>query len=457
MRNSWKVLRAAVTLTAGPLLAAAQAGGQAPQAAPVPQGARGAPAPIAGPVLTLPEAEALALKNHPQVQSVQYQALASNQAVREQLSAYYPTVFGSVTGSVAGRETRIGAGSLTDSRLFNRFGQGITVDQLITDSGRTSNLVASSRLQAQAAQQNVQATRYDVLLAVNQAYFETLRAQALLKVAQQTVAERQVVTDQVTAFVNNKLKSNLDLSFAQVNLAQARLLLITTQNEINKAFAQLTRALGSDTQQTYALEEEPLPAAPSASADPLVTEAMTDRPELIGMRFNQEAAYKFQKAERDLSFPTVEGVGVAGYIPDIAQLTLPRVIPDHYEAAAINVNVPIFNGHLFAARRTAALMKARAVDQDLRNEQELITRDVRDAWADSTTAYQQIGVADQLVNQAKLALALAQGRYNLGLSSIVELNQAQLSETEAEIQDVNAKYDYQIQNAALQYQVGSLR
>lgn len=175
------------------------------------------------------------------------------------------------------------------------------------------------------------------------------------------------------------------------------------------------------------------------------------------MRFDQQAAYKFQKAERDLAFPSVEGVGVAGYIPDIAQLTLPRVIPDHYEGAAINVNIPIFNGHLFAARRTAALMKARAADQDLRNEQELITRDVRDAWADATTAYQRIDVADQFVNQAKLSLALAQGRYNLGLSSIVELNQAQLNETEAEIEDVNAKYDYQIQNAALQYQVGTLR
>ena len=61
------------------------------------------------------------------------------------------------------------------------------------------------------------------------------------------------------------------------------------------------------------------------------------------------------------------------------------------------------------------------------------------------------------MNQAKLSLALAQGRYNLGLSSIVDLNQAQLAETEAEIQDVNAKYDYQIQNAALQYQEGLLR
>jgi outer membrane protein len=409
------------------------------------------------PVLTLKDAEALALKNHPQVLSAHYQALASNEEVREQLAAYYPTVFGSVTGSVADPNTRIGAGSLTDSRLFTRFGQGITVDQLITDSGRTPNLVSTSRLQAKAAQQNAQATRDDVLLAVNQAFFEVLRSQALLKVAQETVNEREVVANQVTALVNNKLKSNLDLSFAQVELAEARLLLISAQNNITKAFAQLNRALGSGSPQTYTLQDEPLPGTPPPAADPLVTQAMNNRPELIALGFSREAAYKFQKAERDLSFPTVEGMGVAGFIPDIDQITLPRIIPDHYEAAAININIPIFNGRLFAARRASALMKARATDQDLRNEQEVITRDVEDAWADSTTAYQRIAVSDQLENQAKLALALAQGRYNLGLSSIVELNQAQLGETEAEIQDVNAKYDYQIQNAALQYQMGLLR
>jgi len=66
-------------------------------------------------------------------------------------------------------------------------------------------------------------------------------------------------------------------------------------------------------------------------------------------------------------------------------------------------------------------------------------------------------VADQLLNQAKLALALAQGRYNLGLSSIVELSQAQLNETQAAIQDVNAKYDFQNENATLEYAIGTLR
>jgi outer membrane protein len=408
------------------------------------------------PVLTLKQAEEIALKNHPEIQSSQYAALASQQEVGEQLSNYYPTVFGSITGTVADRDTRLGSGYITTSALYNKFGQGVTVDQLITDSGRTPNLVASARLQARAAEQNLQATRYDVLLAVNHAFFEVQRAQALEKVAEETVSERQVVADQVTALVKNKLKSTLDQSFAEVNLAEARLLLITTQNNISKAFAELTRVLGSDKLQTYNLQDEPVPGGPPESADPLVAQAMNDRPELASLSLGRDAAYKFEKAERDLSLPTVEAVGVAGALPLIEQLTT-RLTPDHYEAAAVNVNIPVFNGHLFAARRTAAMMRARGADQDLRNEQERIARDVRSAWADEATAYQKIAETEELVNHANLALALAQGRYNLGLSSIVELNQAQLGQTEAQIENVNAKFDYQIANAALQYQTGALR
>jgi len=409
------------------------------------------------PPLSLKQAEQIALKNHPQIFAAQYNALASNQFVREERSAYFPTAFADVTLVAADRDTRIGAGTLQASRLFSREAQGITIDQLITDSGRTPNLVASSRFQARAASEDAQATRYDVLLAVNRAYFEALRAQALLKVAQQTVAERQVVEDQVSAMVQNKLKSKLDLSFADVNLAQARLLQIQAQNNVKISFAELTRAMGLQNTPSFTLEEEPLPPAPPATAAGLVNQAMQNRPELLSLRFHQQSAYKFQRAERDLSYPTVIAEGDAGYIPEIAQLTLPRVIPNHYEAAAVNVEIPVFNGHLFAARREAALMKARQADENLRDMQERIARDVRAAWANAATGYQRIGVADQLLNQAKLALALAQGRYNLGLSSIVELSQAQLNETQAEIQDVNAKYDFENENAALEYAIGTLR
>src|SRR6202044_3414766 len=115
------------------------------------------------------------------------------------------------------------------------------------------------------------------------------------------------------------------------------------------------------------------------------------------------------------------------------------------------------NGHLFAARRNAAEERALESDQKLRDEQDRIFRDVRVAWSGAQTAYQRIDVTAQFLRQADLAIQLAQGRYDLQLASIVELTQAQLNVTSAEIENLNAKYDYQIQFAALQFTLGLLR
>jgi outer membrane protein len=406
--------------------------------------------------LTLKDAEALALKNHPQILAAENQVSYANEQIVETRSVYYPTVDADLTGSAANHDARIGAGYLTDSRLFNRYGNGFTVSQLITDSGRTPNLTASARLGAQATSQTYQATRYNVLLQVNRAYFEVLRAQAVVKVAEETVAARQLLDDQVTALAKNKLRSDLDASFADVNVAEAKLLLLRAQDALQEAFAELSRALGSDQAVTYQLVEETLPPGPPAKPDDLVVQAFNNRPELASLKFSRDSAYKFADAEKDLSRPTVNLVGLAGYIPYIAQLT-GAPIPAEYAGAAVNVDIPVFNGHLFSARREAARYRALEADQNLRNEQERIARDVRVAWASSINAFQRIDVTAQFLRQASLALQLAQGRYDLGLSSIVELTQAQLSLTQAEIENLNAKYDYQSQYSVLQYSLGLLR
>jgi len=406
--------------------------------------------------LTLKDAEALALRNHPQVLAAENEVGYANQQIVEARSAYYPTVDADLTGSGANHQARIGAGYLTDSRLFDRYGNGITLSQLITDVGRTPNLVASSRFGAQATSQTYQATRYNVLLQVNRAYYDALHAQAVVKVAEETVAARQLLDEQVNALAKNKLKSDLDASFADVNVAEAKLLLLRAQDSLQESYAELSRALGSDQSLTYQLVDEPLPPSPPAKPDDLVTQAMGNRPELASLRFSRESAYKFADAEKDLSRPIVSLVGVAGYIPYIAQLTN-QLTPSEYAAAAVNVQIPVFNGHLFAARREAAHYRALEADQNLRNEQERIARDVRVAWASSLNAFQRIDVTAQFLRQASLALQLAQGRYDLGLSSIVELTQAQLNLTQAEIENLSAKYDYQSQYAVLQYALGLLR
>ena len=198
------------------------------------------------------------------------------------------------------------------------------------------------------------------------------------------------------------------------------------------------------------------PPAPPATADTLVAQAIDNRPELASLRASRDAAYKFADAEKDLSRPTVSAVAVGGYIPYISNPTS-TPIPPEYEGVGANVSIPIFNGHLFSARREAAYQRALESDQRLRDEQERISRDVRVAWASANDAYQRIDVTAQFLRQASLALQLAQGRYDLSLASIVELTQAQLNVTSAEIENLNAKYDYQTQYAALQYTIGLLR
>ena len=408
------------------------------------------------PKLTLQEAEAIAIQNHPQIQAAQNEVNYANQQIVENRSAYYPNVTGDVTGSQGNDLSRIGAGDISASRLFDRFGQGVIVRQLISDFGRTSNLVASSRLQAQATAQTSQATRYDVLLQVNRAYFGVLNALAVVKVAGETVNARQLLSDQVTELGKNLLRSQLDVSFAEVEVSQAKLLLIRAQDGVQEAVAELGRALGSDQPANYQLADEPLPAGPPAGVDQLVAQAIGNRPELVGLRFSREAAYKFADAEKDLSRPTVSAIAVGGVIPYI-NTPAASPIPLEYEGVAANVSIPLFNGHLFAARHEAAAQRAMESDQRLRDEQQRVSRDVRVAWAGANDAFQRIDVTAQFLRQAALALDLARGRYDLGLASIVELTQAQLNLTQAEIENLNAKYDYQTANSALQYTIGLLR
>jgi outer membrane protein len=78
------------------------------------------------------------------------------------------------------------------------------------------------------------------------------------------------------------------------------------------------------------------------------------------------------------------------------------------------------------------------------------------AYLNATTAYDKMALTRQLLQQAQLALDLSQSRYNLGLSSIVELSQAQLNLTAAQIADTSARYDYQAERVNLEYQTGVL-
>jgi len=397
----------------------------------------------------------MAIQSHPQIAAARDTAANLGQHIVEAKAPYYPMVDGEVTAAQGLGDARLGAGALSASQLFNRFGQGLQVTQLLTDFGRTKNLVAQSQFQAQAADQNTQATVFDVVLGVNRGYFGVLQALAYVNVANETIKARQTLTDQVTALAKASLKSQLDVSFAGVNLSEAKLLLIRSQDAVDRAYSDLARSLGQEQVVHYNLAAVPSPGVLPGSPEPLIAEAIQNRPELKGIQLQLQGAQSFERAEASLSRPTVSAIAVGGGLPYLSQD--PRVAPYGYEGAAVNMDIPIFNGHLFSARKQAAHYQAQAVSENARNLRQQVENDVRNAWISASTAYQRIPVTDQFLKQANLALELAQGRYNLGLASIVDVTQAQLNLTEAQIENVSATYDYQTAYAQLQYTIGDLR
>lgn len=413
---------------------------------------QGAPPPAPpNQTLTLAQAEALALKNNPQITIGNLRALVARQYVREARSVLLPTANLSLTAVDSNPGSRLAAGALNNPILFPRAAGGAAVGQLLTDFGRSTNLLSSSEYQAKAEDQNAAATIAQVRLAVDQAFYNVLETQALVTVAKQTVESRQLLVDKVQALTNAKLKSDLDLSFTKVDLERGRLLLLEAQNSYEASLATLSALLGfPDKQNLQLLEEQIAIAPPSPNASPLIQQALQQRPEIAALQDQVEAAQKFGSAEHDLWRPTVSALGVVGEAP-----VRDNHIPNWYGAVGVNVNIPVFNGFLYNARAKAADLQAEVNRQKLADLRNNIARDVRISWQESNRAFERLSVTQQLREQANLAQSLAQARYDLGLGSIVEFSQAELQKTEADIADTDAKYQYRVSQLVLAYTIAA--
>lgn len=410
------------------------------------------PQPSPPQMLTLAQVEASALANQPRMLAAQLRAKASAERVKEARSGLLPTASFNATGvRVADVGTSLAAGYITTSAVSDRFAYGGNLSQLVTDFGRTNALVGSARANAQAQVDIATLTRAQVRLNVREAYYEVLGAEAVLRAARAAQANRHLVAQQLSALAQSELRSTLDVNFANVLASEADLAVVQAESVVAQQRARLATATGSDKPVTAALAE---PATPdSLPPDPasLLTGAQTQRADLSAVEAQKHAADQFATAEKKLSYPTLGVIGSAGQIP-----FHDRTLQGDYAAAGFNLNVPVFSGGLFKARRNEAELEAGARAKDVQELHLEVTEQVRNSWSRADEAFRSLDVTNRLVAQSKEALRLAQARYDAGLGSIVELNQAQLNETSAEISAADAAYTYLARRAELDFAAGLL-
>ena len=402
--------------------------------------------------LTLTEAHAIALRTHPRVAAYDLRAQAARQAVTQARSAEFPTLSANFTaiGTADAANTRIGAaGTFSASQAYDRASVGLNATHLLTDFGRTASQVEVARQKSISEDSFVRTYQRQVELQVTVAYFATLQAQSVLGVAKQTVATRQIVLNQVSALASNQLKSELDVSFARVNVEEARLLVVRAESELNSGFTELSIHLGERTPRRYELAEEPLPAELAEAVEKLVADALRERPRLIRLRADAAAAAAQARADHALNYPTVSAIGAVGLMP-----VRDRRLQDNYAAGGLVVNLPLFSGGRDTAKQRESELKARAAEELVRDEENNIIRDVRLAYLKVQHAQERLGLTAKLLAFARTAHDLANARYKLGASNIAELSQAQLNLTSAEIAEATAKYELLLQRAVLDFHRG---
>lgn len=401
--------------------------------------------------LTLAQAVETALRNNPRVGSSGLTAQAAEKQITEARAASRPTLNGFITAGGAEIGTAIAAGALTTSSVSNRAASGLAISQMISDFGRTSNLTQTAKLRASAQSKNVETTRAQVILEVRQAYFQALGAEAALKVAQSAVEARQTTLRQIQALVQAQVNSTLDQSFAEVAVSEAQLALYQVENDSHEARTRLSAAMGYADEQTFTLVDEVTVTPLNADMAGFTSEALKQRPDLAALQLNRDASQRFVEAERRLRYPSITAQAAAGVVPEHD-----HTLHDNYAAAGVNVTLPFLNGGLYAARYAEADLRAQAANKDVQYLSLQISRDVRIAWLQANTAFQGLAVTERLLAQANEALRLSQARYTAGLGSIVELTQAQLTQTSAQIGAAVAKYSYLIRRTLLDYTMGTL-
>jgi outer membrane protein len=433
------------------LLFAPSAPGQVTQPATMPS----APAQTlasASSALTLDQAESIAIANEPLLLAAQLRARAAAQRIREAHSGLLPTVAFNATGAaVADTGAATAAGALTTSSVSDRFAYGGTLTQLVTDFGRTSALIGSQRSLAEAQRDATTLTGAQIRLEVRRAYFQVLGAEAVLHAAREAQANRQLVLRQIGALAQSELRSTLDVSFAGVLESEAELAVVRAESLVQQQRVHLATAMGQSQPITAMLSDQSLPSQLPPDPSTYLAEASAQRADLSETIARQQAAARYAAAERRLSYPTLNALGAAGEIP-----YHDHTLRDNYAAIGFNLNIPVFNGGLFAARRSEASLEAAARNRDVDQMKLEVSEQVRNQWYQAAEAFRSLDVTARLVAQSKEALRLAQARYQAGLGSIVELNEAQLSETSAEITAAGANYDYLTRRTELDFAAGLL-
>jgi TolC family type I secretion outer membrane protein len=407
--------------------------------------------PKPGTPITLRQLVSFALQNSPQTRSTWLSARAAAAGVVSRRSAYYPQI--DAQAQLGYSHTTLGKGAFTFDQFT--FTPGATLNYLLFDLGGRSADVGEAEALLEAANLTHNVAIQDLVLRVEQAYYQYLSAKALVAADRETVRNAETAYQAAEERRNAGVATVADVLQAKTQLSQARLVLQQSEGQVATVRGALATSLGVPANLPVDVGELPedLALRPIGEAvEKLIEQAQAQRPDLARARAQALAAASRQSSIRSRGLPSlVLGAGASrNYFLDSC-----CVHGDTY-SAAVTLRIPVFNGFRDSADLLQAREQARAAEADAQSVEQQIILQVWSSYQAVKTAELRIGTSRDLLASAQASAEVAQGRYKAGVGSILDLLTAQAALANARAQEVQARADWLVSVATLSHDTGAL-
>ncbi|HEX2929829.1 MAG TPA: TolC family protein [Candidatus Binatia bacterium] len=406
-----------------------------------------------GKLLTIEDAIRIGLDNHPRIKSSNERVLSQQAVLGQQMSAYYPIIAMSNQYRASQSSTNGGADTASES-----FSSQASLNYILYNFGKREGNVQAARDTLNATKQDSETTNQDIILAVKQAYYVYLGAQALVKVRQDTVRSRDLLVRQAQGFYDVGTRAKIDVARAQANLYTAQADLIVAENAVKIAWVTLRNAMGSPR----------LPEQPVAEDSPEVEFSMN----LAGARnvaFDSRTELKSFDALRKASDQLI-AVARRSHLPDFlfdASYGRRHVSNDPLQpntfplqpvwSVQLSLNIPIFDGFRTTNRVEETLHNYYNIKAQEEDRRQQIALEVEQSYLRVVETQERIKAVEAAASAAKENLDLAQGRYQVGVGSIIEVTDAETLYTDAQTTYIRTIYEYKIADAQLARSMGDTR
>jgi outer membrane protein len=418
-------------------------------------------------VVTLEEAQRAAVQNQPQIHQARAATAASVGRIWQARSGYLPQVTGTAliertnsesSGSSSPTTPTMGTMGMMSSTAttqsgtapwHNLFNAGITATQLIYDFGQTSEKWRAADRATDSLRATETATVNQVLLTVRTAFFTARADKALVKVAEETLANELKHLAQVAGQVGVGVSPEIDLATERTTVANDKLALIEAQNNYDVARVQLSVAMGIGSNSTYEVADEGFPTidGEDASTDELAARALAARPEILSLQKEREYNKLTVRSLQGGYGPTLSAIGGVSLIDAWGFADDTGLLPSAYVGGLLVW--PLFQGGLTVGQVKEAEGNLGVTEAQLEQERLQVRLDVEQARLAVRTYKVAITTADEVVTNARYQLRLAEKRYAAGVGSIIELGDAQVAVTSASTQRVQADYNLATARAQL--------